>query len=312
MPRGRQALVRGMHGLCDNLHQRAIVRELMARGEEPLAGDAVAVHLPRPGRAATQPAQQGLAPAHPGQERGARGGALCRRRRAPARVPADRPVLTDGVLAAGSVLAAMCSECSVGIERVDFRLPVPEAWLAKARDWIDRWRPPRPLLVYRPLNERSEWGGCRVRNPDFAAYASLLSTVRDRYFVVSVADFEPGKEWMVGIDVKPDVALHHDELDVETLAGLTRLSALVWTSPGFLVILAQAVGTPSVCVFGGYEDGRSFSAGARFAPHLAIEPINPCPCFRHDCPCDKQIAFAEAAERLAVFVAAADRRRSAA
>jgi hypothetical protein len=205
-----------------------------------------------------------------------------------------------------------CARSAASLERADFRLPVPESWVGKARHWIDRWRPPRPLLLYRPLCERTEWGGCRARNPDFAAYAELLATVRDGYFVVSIADLEPGKEWTVGVDIKPDVALHRGELDVETMAGLARLAALVWTSPGFLVILAQAVGTPSVCIFGGYEDGRSFSAGARFAPHLAVQPINPCPCFRHDCPCDKQIALAKAAERLADFVAAADRRPSAA
>jgi hypothetical protein len=184
-----------------------------------------------------------------------------------------------GVLATGSVLAAMCGSCGVSAERTDFRLPVPEAWLGKARAKLDRWRPLRPLLLYRPLVERAEWGGCRARNPDFDAYAALLATVRDRYFVISIADLEPGKEWTVGIDVKPDVALHRGELDVETLAGLARLAALVWTSPVFLVILAQAVGTPSVCIFGGYEDGRSFSAGARFAPYLAVQPTNPCPFF---------------------------------
>jgi predicted O-methyltransferase YrrM len=122
--------------------------------------------------------------------------------------------------------------------------------------------------------------------------------------VVSVADLEEGREWAVGDDIEADAVCHAGELDVETLAALTAEAALTFASPGFLTILAQAVGTPSVAVFGGFEDGRSFSGGARFAPHLAIDPVEPCACFRHDCPCDKRIDLAKAGKTLKAFVAA--------
>jgi hypothetical protein len=312
MPNGSPILVRGMHGLGDNLHQRAIVRQLLARGdslflETPwpcLYHDLVGPRLALVSKGSKLRTQA---------KNAAREAGRFTRRSAP---PGARQLSVSytpaGVLAAGSVLGAMCRQCGVSLDAADFRLPVPDAWLNKARAWLASWRPARPLLLYRPLVERTEWGGCRARSPDHTAYAGLLASVRARYFVVSLADLEPRKEWTVGHDVKPDVALHRGELDVETIAGLTRLARLVWSSPGFMVILAQAVGTPSVCVFGGYEDGRSFSGGARFTPHLAIQPINPCPCFRHDCPCDKRIALAEACAQLAEFVAAADRRPSAA
>jgi ADP-heptose:LPS heptosyltransferase len=211
----------------------------------------------------------------------------------------------EAVRRRGSVLGAMCERAGVDAAAADFRLPVPAEWDAAAKAWLDRWRPDRALLLYRPLNERTEWGGCAARNPDHGAYAELLASVRERFFVVSVADFEPGKEWPVGIDIKPDVECHRGELSFEVMAALARRAALVWSSPGFMVILAQAVGTASVCIFGGYEDGRSFSAGARFAPHLPIEPIKPCACFKHDHSCDKTIDLSAARARLAAFLDAA-------
>jgi ADP-heptose:LPS heptosyltransferase len=67
-------------------------------------------------------------------------------------------------------------------------------------------------------------------------------------------------------------------------------------------ILSQAVGTPSVTVFGGYEDGRSFQGGAHLAPHLAIQPIHPCPCFRHEHSCDKTLNIDAELLRLSQFL----------
>src|SRR3546814_2604756 len=91
--------------------------------------------------------------------------------------------------------------------------------------------------------------------------------------------------------------MHRGELDFETIAALTKKAGLMFSSPGFAVILAQSVGTPSVCVFGGYEAGYSFSAGAQWAPHLAIEPVNACDCFLHNHSCDKRIDLGCAGSR---------------
>jgi len=160
-------------------------------------------------------------------------------------------------------------------------------------------------MLYRPLQERAEWGGCRNRNPDHAAYAELFRSIRDRFFVVSVADFEPGREWMVGEPVEADLEFHNGELDFETIAGLTRMASLVFTPPGFAVVLAQAVETPVACVFGGYENSKSFSGGARFSQYLGIDPIRPCHCFSHDHQCKKAIDMPKAIARLKAFAEAA-------
>ena len=65
-------------------------------------------------------------------------------------------------------------------------------------------------MVLRPLVERTEWRGCAARNPDPVAYAALYNSIRDRFFVVSLADLVPGVEEMV-TDLDADICLHKGE-----------------------------------------------------------------------------------------------------
>jgi ADP-heptose:LPS heptosyltransferase len=117
-----------------------------------------------------------------------------------------------------------------------------------------------------------------------------------------VADLVPGIEWMVGQPVEVDYQLHRGELEFEALAALVARAKLVYCSPGFAVVLAQAVGCPSICVFGGYENGTSYTLGARFTPHLPIEPIRPCLCFQHNHNCQKAIDLDKANKQIEAFL----------
>lgn len=297
----RPIYVVGMHGLGDNLHQRAIVRHLMKSREvwletpwpcvyHDLVGDRLKL-VNKGSRLRTQ-AKNAL-----------REAALFTRSPAPIRARQQTMNVSyspDRVRAEGSVLGAMSAQC--GIPVGDFTLPIPEAWREKAARWTEQWKPSKPLLIYRPLNERTEWGGCASRNPDYESYARLIESIRHRYFVVSVADLQGGAEWMVGRHIRGDVELHGGELDFETLAALVESAGLVFSSPGFAVILAQAVGTPVCAVFGGYENGSSFVGGAHLAPYLAVEPIKPCNCFSHRHACDKTIDMPAELKRLTRFV----------
>lgn len=298
-------LVRGMHGLGDNLHQRAILRQMMQRNEVWLESSWVSPYYDLIG--------QGLRVIHKStslrtQTKNAkREAGLFSKERLPVGVSHIqvwyRP---EEVRAYRSVLGAMCRNTGTDVATADFRLPVPREWQERARAVVGY--PDKPILVYRPLVERTEWSGCLARNPDSAAYFELLESIRGRFHVVSIADLVPDVEWISGIRIEADQKFHAGELDFEALAGLFSLSSLVFCSPGFAVILAQAVGTPVAATFGSYESSYSFSAGARFSPYLGIDPINPSDDFKHDAKRDKSIDLPAARARLAIFASAAAER----
>jgi hypothetical protein len=303
-------LLQGMHGLGDNLHQRGIIRLLMTRYDVTLESSWVAPYhdlIAKGLRVINKPTSLRTQAKNAKREaglfaKGAPAGARVRKVwYSPQEVRANR-----------GVFAAMCRNCDVDYGKADFRLPVPVEWVEAAKAAVPT---DRPILVYRPLVERTEWLGCKARNPDHDAYAALFASVRDRFHVVSIADLVPGKEWAVGHDAAApagyvDQRFHAGELPFETLAGLFSIAAMVFASPGFAVILAQAVETPVVCTFGSYEASYSFSGGARFSPYLGIDPIVPCDDFRHDNTRDKSIDVEAAKARLAVFAEEAIERHN--
>jgi hypothetical protein len=292
--------VQGMGGMGDNLHQRALVRQLMASWTVYLETPWPSIYHDLMGsRLRLIRHQTSL-----------RTQAKNVRREwdkydvLPPGTMRTLPVwyTPNDVRSEGSVLAAMLK--SVHCSERDFSMPVPADWHYQLDAQLPYWVPTKPVMVYRPLIERTEWGGCFARNPDPDAYYTLVQSIRDQFYVVSVADLVPGVEWMTSQPIRADIEFHHGELSFEMLAALMERASLSYASPGFATILAQAVGTPSVCIFGGYENSSSFSAGAALAPYLGIDPINPCSCFSHKHPCRKDIDVPRAASTLDAFIAA--------
>lgn len=211
----------------------------------------------------------------------------------------------------GSVLGALCESLGVPLSLgQDFRLPINPSWKRKfdGRNLLQGNVQGKPVLVYRPLVTRmKEWGGCNARNPDAQTYANLFASIREQFYVVSIADVVPGFETICDFSPSPapfrkaDLELHYGQLPMDELAVLFDQAAMVYTSPGFAVPLAQAVTTPVVAVFGGYENSRSFSVGAQWTPYLGIDPINSCQCFMHSHPCDKRIDVPNALDQLRRF-----------
>lgn len=304
---GNRMLIQGMHGMGDNVHQRAIVRYFLEHGYSiDLETSWVSMYHDMLGpklRLVRKPTHLRTQTKNAEREAGLFAAPIAGRDRGQA---FDRVVKVhyrpDTVRRLRGVLAAMCDQCGVPLEGADFRLPVPEEWKSRAMKKIGG---PfgKPIMVYRPLVDRpSDWGGCNARNPDHEAYFTLAgNAARAGFHVVSVADLEPGKEWEVGIPFQAHVTLHKGELAFEELAGLLSVATLAFGSPGFIVPLSQAVGTAVVCVFGGYEQGYSFSAGRKFAPYLPINPVHPCDCFSHTHKCDKTINLDEARYRVNEF-----------
>lgn len=291
----RDVILKGMLGLGDNLHQRAVVRQMMQRGRvwletpwpslyQDLAGDRLQL-LPVRTRLRTQ------------AKNVARSSGLYSQRRPPVGLLQQRVWYThDQIRRQGGFLSAMCAYC--GVPKGDFSLPVPQAWQEKARTFLPCTS--KPLLVYRPLVNRTEWDGCRQRNPDPEAYTSLLNHIREQFFVVSIADLKPGVEWIESAPIGADLELHAGELDVEALAGMVSLADLVWCSPGFMLVMAQAIRKPMVAVFGGHESARLYDHG--FTENHFIQPIDPCECFSKSHACNKKIEMEEAKKALVAFV----------
>jgi ADP-heptose:LPS heptosyltransferase len=132
--------------------------------------------------------------------------------------------------------------------------------------------------VYRPLVVRPEWRGSGIRNAQVDQYAELIAMVRDSFFVVSIADLESNREWIVGPQIIADATYHRGELSFDTMAAIMARAALVYTSSGFPAVLGPAVGTPTISIQGGFEPARWHADGARWAPYLGIDTAVPCVC----------------------------------
>lgn len=288
----------GMHGMGDNIHQRAILKNLTASREiwletswPQIYWDMPELHLVNKGTNLRTQLKNSAAHA-----------AVFDRKPMPQN---PRPEClrifykVENVIKAGSILGGMLDLIQMKLPQPDYALPIRADWAAKADALIARLKPTKPILLYRPLIERREWDGCAARNPDHAAYAELVSAIREDYYVVSIADLAAGKEWAVGSDIKADAEFHAGELDFETVAGLCARASLVYGSPGFVVVLGRSLQVPTVCVFGGYEDSRSFTLGA--GAYLGIDTIRPCMCFQHHHGCTKTIDIPTATTKIKDF-----------
>ncbi|RUU23682.1 methyltransferase domain-containing protein [Mesorhizobium sp. M7A.T.Ca.TU.009.01.3.2] len=194
----------------------------------------------------------------------------------------------------GTLLNAMFGSVGLKVpERPDFSLPVKQEWRNDAWALIGDTGG-KPVMIYRPIVVNATWQA-PARSPDPAAYAALYRSIKDRFFTVSICELNQKGEEIVGEEQDADLKLHRGEADFETLTGLFAEAALVFGCAGFTPILAQAVGTPNICVYGGNESFRFTNiCGAHLAPTLPIEPVKPCECFDRHHKCDKTIDLAKA------------------
>lgn len=164
----KNILLRGMHGIGDNIHQRGILRWLLRQNVYSIYLEASAhsiywdlvekygLKIVRKETLLTFQKKNLEREAHLFWK-----GAL----------PKDKEVWTiwyrkEDVNGMGSVLGAMCKHVHVPPDEVDFRLPIHPLWKDVADKLIAKWKPTKPIMIYRPLIKRVEWGGCDARNPD--------------------------------------------------------------------------------------------------------------------------------------------------
>lgn len=299
-----------MHGLGDCLHQRAVLRQLLPYHDITLETSWPSIFHDLPVRCIRRPVNLRT------QKKNAD-------RESDKFYPIHRVTGTKTlrisyvgkqVLAVPSrtILEVMCQTTGTAYDVADYSLPIPDEWTAKLTglpQWETLWRAKiasgKPLLVYRPLVARPEWRGSIARNADPPDYTKLFQTIRDTFFVVSVADLEPGKEWLVGPRLRADATFHEGELHFEALAALFSLADIVYTSSGFAAILGPAVGTATISVVGGYETIGCHDSGRKLAPYLAIGPRGgQCMCWTSSCTktCDKRLNMDQADEQVRGFL----------
>jgi hypothetical protein len=303
LPAGGAVALDSMWGIGDNLHHRAVIRELMKEHEVWLTTCHYCLF-------------------HDLIDKGLHVIFKSTRLRAQARtIERERglfvpvPAIPDGaryiklfyhkgtIDIYGSILEAQAGICGIDHKKpLDFSLPVPPSWHEKLGKETTIDTGGKPLMVYRPIVLRREWNSAN-RNPHPDGYTQLFNAAREGFFVLSLADLAPNEEWIVGPEAPADMKLHRGELSFEAMAALFERAQLVFCNAGFAPVLAQAVGTPSICVYGGRESyGTTQRAGEHLAPTLGIDPIKPCDCHteRHDCG-SKQIDMPLALDRVRVF-----------
>ncbi len=155
-------------------------------------------------------------------------------------------------------------------------------------------RPRAPYVVVRPATVRQEWRA-EARNPRPEYLAQICAWLReDGYLVVSVADLDGLKEFLIGEAPPADLTFHRGELRVRDLLALVRDSAGAVGGVGWILPACMALRRPLLCVAGGL--------GAHNAPELLCDPRLPsdtiawampdryCRCVDSHHRCDKEIS----------------------
>ena len=267
-------LVDGMHGLGDNIYQRAFVSQL--------EGD-VYIKTPWPDIYSDLP----VMPVRTHSKlRTQKKNETLRRGDyydAPEFFQRFRIGYGDRELSKGSIIDAM--KYQFGVYRPVFDLPL---FPLSPRE-IER-----PFALIRPVTVRSEWRS-DSRNPDpryvFAASAELMK----HFYVISVADLMPGAEWLVGVPPPAHCRYHHGELSISELLALVRYASVVITPVGWAVPAAIAYHTPLFVIAGGRGGHNAPSVITSAEMDLSRVgwgvPDNYCMCKQWDHDCDKNISY---------------------
>lgn len=188
----------------------------------------------------------------------------------------------------GSIIKAMESKAGFKLSTTDFSLP---SYGGFSNAILNNGK---PVAVIRPVTVRSEWKNtARAPLPEYIEYCSMELKKRG-YWIVSVADLEEGKEWMLGNEPYADQKFYKGELGIAELMGLVEESSLVVGGVGWVVPACIALHTPLFCILGGQgghnapgviTDQRMDLSKIRFAT-----PDKFCRCIDMTHQCNKKIS----------------------
>lgn len=238
-------VLNGMHGMGDNIYQRAFVRELkhhvyLVTSWPQLYSDLTNVFPVKPAiKLRTQKKNVLTQPHHIWHK--------------PPMPPLRKIMYGGASLRNGSILKSM---------RLSFRTN------AKIFD-LPKFEQPllnKPYAVVRPVTIRTEWKN-EARNPDPEYICIAAKELKSRgYTTVSVADLEEGAEWSNQMPAC-DINYNNGELSFESLMGLIQGSSVVVGGVGWIVPASVAAGVPLITVLGGH-------GGHNHPDKIAGEPMD--------------------------------------
>jgi hypothetical protein len=144
--------------------------------------------------------------------------------------------------------------------------------------------------MIRPVTIRKEWQNeARAPLPKYIAQA--MQVLRDRgHKLVSVADLEDGKEWLVGDYPEADITFHHGELSLEQLMALSAQASVIVGGVGWIVPVAIAYQKKAFIVLGGNGAKNHPESIGRTENIFYAKPDSFCMCNDPYHKCPKQIS----------------------
>lgn len=269
-----------MHGIGDNINQRCFIKALAAQGHEiwlktPLPEIYAGIprlHFVRANsRLRTQKKNEARTQAHYEEIH--------------FRAAHQRIFYGNRHMLEGSIFDAM--EKQFGTAPASLDLPhfeLPDIGLPDDK----------PIALVRPTIERTEWHnasrGPLNRYVDEVARMLALKG----FHVISIADTEPGQEWIPDIEPFAHQKLHHGELTIPQMLALVERADMVVTGACVIMHAALAYQRPMICLQGGNGGNNHHSKVTDprcmdLSQSLFVYPDNYCRCQDMKHKCDKTI-----------------------
>ncbi|MEA1064729.1 hypothetical protein [Erwinia sp. HR93] len=196
----------------------------------------------------------------------------------------------------GSVFDAMESQFGIAPAQMDLpSFSLPDIGLPADK----------PIAVVRPTIERTEWHNAS-RGPlnIYIDEAARMLAARG-YHVVSIADCEPGQEWIPDIEPFAHQKLHNGELTITQMLALVERADIVVTGACVIFHAAMAYGKPMICIQGGNGGNNHHTKitdlrCSDLSRALFVYPDNYCHCQEMLHHCDKRIS--DLAEKITPFI----------
>lgn len=153
----------------------------------------------------------------------------------------------------------------------------------------------KPIAVIRPTTERTEWHNAS-RGPlnKYVDEVSRLLAIRG-FHVISIADNEPGQEWIPDLEPFAHRKLHDGQLSITQMLALVEQADIVLTGACVVMHAALAYGKPMICLQGGNGGNNHHSKVTDprcmdLSRALFVYPDNYCRCQEMKHACDKTIS----------------------